>query len=165
MRHAGQGGQATDPLEQGRLVIGGNLWVVEVDIPVHPATEGFVLRVTTATEAVVFPRGTGIARLIVALPVHERDATANPIGSVLGDLNSRWAHLVHPVADFDTRERIAQRARWAGAYRAHDLVHPGAIGRHEPILTDVERRGQSIRAEARMGADAPVVEHCNRRSS
>src|SRR5262249_5125216 len=67
--HARQGRQPPDPPEQRRLVLGVDLWIVEIDIPVHTATERFVLGVTAATQTVVFQGGPSVARFIIASPI------------------------------------------------------------------------------------------------
>ena len=104
-------------------------------------------------------RGALIARLIVALPVLERDATRDPIRAVPGDLDRGWVFLVALIAGFPAVDRVAERAGGAGSHGANDLLHPCTIGIDEGVLAEEEHRGQPVRAEASMGAEAAVVEH------
>src|SRR6266567_8284522 len=113
-----------------------DLWIVKVDIPVHPATKWFVLRMTTATETVVLPRSTSITRLIIALPIFERNATSNAIWSVLGDLDGWCALLVNLVTGFDAAYCVTERTGRTGTYGTNNLVHPCTTWGNKRLLTD-----------------------------
>src|SRR5262245_820845 len=120
---------------------------MEIDIPMHTATERFVLGVTAATQAVVFQRRPAVARFILAARIFERNAARDPVRSVPRNLDRLRASLVDAIAILDPAQRIAQRSRGAGPYGADDVVHPCSTGSSKWLLTNVERGVEPIGAE------------------
>src|SRR5579884_3864778 len=115
-----------------------NYWIVKVDIPVHPATKWFVLGVAAATKAVVLPRNTNIAHLIIPLSIFERDAASNAIWPIFGNLNTRWTLLVNLFTGLNAAYSITESTRRAGAYGTNNLVHPCTTWGNKRLLTHME---------------------------
>src|SRR5207245_4586064 len=122
--------------------------------------ERLVLRMSTAAEGVVLPRGTPVADHVLAVAVNERGPTDDAIGAVPGDLDCGLspAVVVDVAAGLLPVDGVAEGSGGAVAHRPDDLVHPPAARGDERLLAQVEDSCEPVGAEARMLACAPVVQ-------
>gem|GEM_PF-4214618 len=132
---------------------------MEVDIPMHPAAERLVLRLTAATQAIVLPRGALSVLLILALLIFEWDPTGNPVRPVFGDRDRRLADLVDLVAALDAAYCIAERTGGTVSHGSDDLFHPGPIWIDKGFLSQAKGRRQIVRAKAGVRTDPAIVEN------
>jgi hypothetical protein len=111
-------------------------------------------------QRVVLERRAGGPCDVVAAMVDETQAAADAVGTVLRDFDLGRTGVI--VIDLGARlhpvDRVGQGTRRAVADGADDLVHPPAARRDERLLVGAEGGLQSVGAEARVLADAPVVE-------
>jgi hypothetical protein len=112
-----------------------------------PLQNGFVLRVPAPAEAVVLERGAGVADDRPAMTVEQGDASGDPVGPVLGDLDGLLAVLLGPLAGHALLDGEAQRTGWARLNGADDLVHPAAARCDERVGLAPEHGRQAVGAE------------------
>src|SRR6266699_1376418 len=97
----------------------------------HPAAEGFILRMPTAAEAVMLARGATSACHLVVVCICQGNAPCYAIGSIFGNLDGGLSFLIHLAAGLDSAERITECPRRAGTHGTDDLIHSRAISGDE----------------------------------
>src|SRR5260370_9806669 len=108
----------------------------------------------------MLPRCALAAACCGAIRANELNTANDAIRTVLGDLDPRRPGVppVGLLALLAAVDPVTQRPRRAVAHRADDLVHAAAAGGHERLGARAEHRGQPVRAQPRVLADAAVVE-------
>src|SRR5262249_61445444 len=132
----------------------------EVHVPVHAAAVRLVPRLAAPAQGVMLPRCALGAVRRHAIRAEELNAPGDAIRAVLGHLDPRRPGVppVGLIALLAAADRVAQRPAGAAPHGTDDLVHAAAAGGHERLRAGAEHRGQAVRAQPRMLADATVVE-------
>src|SRR6266852_3123814 len=138
--HAQQSGKSACPLKKCGFVCLRCYGVVELRVPVHTATEWFVLRMSASAQTEMLPRRTLGSGHIISKFVDKSDTACNPVRTIFGNLHRRRSMPIDLVAGFHSFDAVTEGSRRARPHGLDYFVQSSTARSNELLLPNMEYR-------------------------
>src|SRR6266567_2799956 len=138
--HAQQSGKSACPLKKCGFVFRRGYGVVELRVPVHTATEWFVLRMSASAQTEMLPRRTLGSGHIVSKFVDKSDTACNTVRTIFGNLDRRRSMPIDLVAGFHSVDAVTEGSRRARPHGLDYFVQSSTARSDEWLLPNMEYR-------------------------